>query len=63
MGAHKAKKAPLNLSQITAPLGDLFRFAAMICAGLAVLKMTGLVSVRFAVTELAACAVALALAK
>lgn len=53
----------MNLSQITDPLSQILRVAAILCAFAALLKMSGFVSIRFSVMELAAVAVACALAK
>ena len=53
----------MNLNQITDPLRQIFAIAAMLMAAAALLKLSGFVSIRFSVMELAAVAIACALAK
>jgi hypothetical protein len=48
---------------VSAAVGLIFRLAAIAFAAAAALRLTGLVSIRAAVTELAAVAIACALAK
>ena len=59
----RRKRNPLNLNQITDPLRQIFAIAAMLMAAAALLKLSGFVSIRFSVMELAAVAIACALAK
>lgn len=53
----------MKIEQITGPVGIALRIASMVLALAALLKMSGFVSIRFSVMELAAVSIACALAK
>lgn len=53
----------MNVNDVMNPIRQVLGIAAVILAGLALLKLTGIVPVRFSVMELAAVAIACGLAK
>lgn len=53
----------MNLDQALSPIRQICGAAAIVLAAMALVKMTGFVSIRFSVTELAVVAIACALAK